>query len=336
LLLALGRNPLAAWAAFLKGSGFWIKPSYASGQNIATDFLSFLGILAPMLLAALAVIAALRTGMFNIGVAGQMLAAGFVTTVLVGYSKLAPAAARPLAVLSGAAVGGVMGAVVGYLKYRFNIHEVVSTIMFNYITSYVTGFYINTRYIDIMTRSSRVCSAASRLTITGAGVGGLRPTIPLGLLIAALAVFAVKFLLDRTTLGFEMKVTGSSRDAARYAGIPVGRTLVLGMSISGVLAGLSGVTYYLGYYNTIVPKVLPDLGYDAIAVALLGNLSPVASVFSSVLITICQKGSVYMSSTVGAPREIASVITAVMLLFSACGAYIRYRARRSLDRMEAE
>ncbi|MDR1193675.1 MAG: ABC transporter permease [Peptococcaceae bacterium] len=336
LLLALGRSPLTAMAAFLRGSGFMIKPSYASGQNIITDLLSFLGILAPMLLAALGVIVSMKAGMFNIGIAGQMLASGFIATVLVGYSDLGSFIAKPLVILIGAAVGAAMGALVGFLKYRFNIHEVVSTIMFNYITSYITGFYINTYYRDIITRSARVCSTASRLTITGIAAGSLRPTIPLGILIALAGVFIVRFLLDRTTVGFELKAVGLNRDAAQYAGIRVGRSIVLGMLISGLLAGLAGVTYYLGYYNSIVPKELASLGYDAIAVSLLGNSSPVASIFASGLITIFQKGSIYMSSTVGVPKEIASVITGILLLFSACGTYIRYQARRRREKLAEE
>ncbi|MDR0376720.1 MAG: ABC transporter permease [Spirochaetaceae bacterium] len=327
LLLVLGKNPLAAFAAFLQGSGFMMRPSYAGGQNMFTDFLSFLGILAPMLLAALAMVVSLKAGMFNIGIAGQMLGAGFLAMVLVGYSPLPAPAARPLVILIGIAAGGGMGALVGLLKYRFNIHEVVSTIMFNYITNYVTGFYINTYFADIITRSSRVCSPAARLTITGLSLGRLRPTVPLGILIAAAAVLIIRFLLERTTAGFELKAVGMNRDAAQYAGVREGRVIVLAMGISGILAGLAGVTYYLGYYNSIVPKTLASLGYDAIAVSLLGNSSPVGAVFASVLVTIFQKGSVYMSSRVKAPPEIAQVITGFLLLFSACAAYIRWYAR---------
>jgi simple sugar transport system permease protein len=313
-----------------------VKPSYAGGQNILTEFLSFLGILAPMLLASLAFLVALKAGMFNIGIAGQMLAAGFLATVWIGYSGLSPAMARPLVILIGIAVGGLMGAAVGFLKYRFNIHEVVSTIMFNYITSYVTGFFINTYYADIITRSSRVCSPASRLTITGLTLGKLRPTIPLGVLLALGAVFLIRFILDRTTVGFEMKAVGLNRDAARYAGIREGRSMILAMLISGILAGLAGVTFYLGYYNTMVPKALASLGYDAIAVSLLGNSSPIGAIFASILVTIFQKGSVYMSSTVKVPPEIAQVITGILLLFSACGAYLRYLAHTRLIEKSAQ
>jgi simple sugar transport system permease protein len=335
LLLILGRSPPEAFLAFLRGSGFLPKPSYAGGQNMFTDFLSFLGILAPMLLASLGMIVGLKAGMFNIGIAGQMLGSGFAAMVLVGYSPLSALIARPLVILTGIAVGGFMGALVGFLKYRFNIHEVVSTIMFNYIINYVTGFYINTYFTDIITRSSRVCSAASRLTITGISLGRLKPMLPLGIFIAIVAVFVIRFLLEKTTIGFELKAVGLNRDAAQYAGIREGRVMVLGMCFSGILAGLAGVCYYMGYYNNIVPKTLANLGYDAIAVALLGNTSPVGAVFASVLVTIFQKGSVYMSSRVRVPPEIASVITGFLLLFSACASYIRWYARSRLERKAA-
>lgn len=333
VLLLLGKDPFAALSAFLRGSGFLTKPSYASGQGMLTDFLSFLGILAPMLLAALGFLLAFKCGLFNIGISGMMVAAGFTATVLIGYSGLDAYLAKPLVLLVGILVGGALGAVIGWLKYQFNIHEVVSTIMFNYIINYVVGFFINTRFADMITRTSRVCSPASRFTLSGVMIGDLKATIPLGILLAILCVFLVRFLLDRTVLGYEFKAIGLNRRCAKYAGMRVGRNTVLAMCFSGILAGLAGVTFYMGYYNTIVPKELASLGYDSIAVVFLGNTSPLGSVLSSILITIFQKGSVYMSSTTGAPKEIASVITGIMLLFSACGEYIRYLANRKREQI---
>ncbi len=333
LLLVLGKNPITAMNGFLRGSGFMMKPLYAGGQSMLTDFLSFLGILAPMLLAALGIIIGMKSGMFNIGMAGQMLAAGFIATVFVGYSGLNAYIAKPLVILVGIMAGGLIGATIGFLKYRFNIHEVVSSIMFNYITSYIVAFFINTYYKDIITRSSRICSPASRLSITGIAWGSSKLTLPLGIILAIASVFLVKFLLDRTVIGFEMKAVGLNRDCAKYAGVNVGKSIVLAMALSGVFGGLAGVTYYVGYFNSIVPKELASLGYDSIAVALLGNISPIGAIFSSILITIFQKGSIYMSSTVGVPKEIASVITGILLLFSACGTYMRYLARRQRERL---
>jgi simple sugar transport system permease protein len=332
ILLVMGKNPALALSAFLRGSGFLPKPAYAGGQGMITDFLSFLGILAPMLLAALGVSVAMRAGLFNIGTAGQMLAAGFAAMVLIGYSPLNAWLAKPLVILIGMMVGGLIGAAIGFLKSRFNIHEVVSSIMFNYIISYVAGFFINGYFIDPITRSSKICSAAARLSISNvAPASSLRITLPIGIVIALAAVFLVRFLLDRTVVGFEIKAVGMNRKCAQYAGIRTGYIIVLSMFFSGVLAGLAGVSFYLGYYNTIIPKELAGLGYDAIAASLLGNISPLGCIFSSSLITVFQKGNVYMSSTVGVPREIASVITGILLLFSACGAYIRYLARKRLE-----
>jgi simple sugar transport system permease protein len=332
ILLVMGKNPLLAIGAFLRGSGFLPKPAYANGQGMITDFLSFLGILAPMLLAALGVSVALRAGLFNIGTAGQMLAAGFTAMILIGYSGLNAWVAKPLVILIGMTAGGLIGAAIGFLKYRFNIHEVVSSIMFNYIISYVTGFFIKGYYIHPITRSSKICSAASRLTLYNIAPGSsMNLNLPIGIFIALAAVFLVRFLLDRTVVGFEIKAVGLNKNCACYAGIRVGYIIVLSMFFSGVLAGLAGVSFYLGYYNTIIPKELAGLGYDAIAASLLGNISPLGCIISSSLITVFQNGNVYMSSTVGVPREIASVITGILLLFSACGEYIRYLARKQLE-----
>ena len=336
IFLVLGKNPFRAFAGFLMGSGFWPKANYANGQNQFTEILSFMGMMAPMLLAALGVIVALKAGLFNIGISGQMVAAAFAATVLVGYTDLSAYIARPLVVLVGAVVGALLGALVGYLKYKFNIHEVVSTIMFNYIISYVVGYFINTKYVDPISRTSRMIRPEARLTIIGVEMGGLKLTLPLGILLAVAAVFALRFLLDRTVPGFEMKAVGLNRQCAAYAGVRVGKNIVLAMLLSGMLAGMAGVCYYVGHFNTIIPKELPALGYDSIAVALLGSLDPIGAIFASILVTILQKGSVYMSSNVGVPKEIASATIGILLLFSACGAYMRRSAGRWREKLEDE
>ena len=179
LLLLMGKNPLTAFHSFLQGCGFAAKEKYGGGSGMLSDLLDFLNYLSPLILASLAFITAFKAGLFNIGISGQMLLSGFTATVAVGYSSaLAPAVAKPLALLAGLLAGGLLGALVGYLKYRFNIHEVVSTIMLNYIISYLTGFLINSNYVDMMTRSSRVCSPNARLTLTNVMIGDLKCKIP--------------------------------------------------------------------------------------------------------------------------------------------------------------
>ena len=331
IIAGLGKYPLTAYMNLLQGSGLMPKPNYSAYQGMLTDFTSFLNMLTPMMFAALSVAVAQKAGLFNIGVSGQMLAAGFVATVTVGYSELPAVAAKPLVLLIGIVVGMAVGALVGFLKYQFNINEVVSTIMINYIVQYLTSFFINTRYIDEISRQSKAVSRASRLTLMQVPIGNLKVDIPL---LAVLIAILMKFLLDRTSLGFEIKAVGSNRNAARYAGVSVGKTMVVSMMISGALAGLAGVTYYLGYLESIQPKVLTDTGFDAIAVALLGNNNPIAVIFSSFLITGVTKGSSYMSSASGIETEIASVITGLILLFSACSAFIRYEVKKWKTEME--
>ena len=328
VIALLGKNPFLAYYNLLQGSGLAPKASYAGHKGMLTDFTSFLNALTPMLFAALSVLIALKAGLFNIGVSGQMLAAAFVATVLIGYSELPAVVAKPLVILIGFAVGALVGAFVGYLRHRFNINEVVSTIMCNYIIQYVVSFFINVFFVDPVSRQSKNVGAASRLTLIDVVVGDYKMDVPLGILLAAVGVVATAFLLGKTTLGFEIKAVGSSSKAAEYAGIRVGRTRVLAMMFSGGAAGLAGVTYYLGYFASIQPRVLASTGYDAIAVALLGNSSPIGIIFSSFLITVISKGSTYMSSTSGVQAEMASAITGLILLISACGVYVKEKVNR--------
>ena len=335
ILLLMGKNPLTAFRSFLQGCGWLPKANYGGGSGMLSDLFDYLNILAPMLLAALSFIVAFKAGLFNIGISGQMLLSGFAATAAVGYIKeLSPWIAKPLVLLTGAVVGGLCGALIGFLKYRFNIHEVVSTIMVKYILNFTTGFFINTRYADMLTRSSRICSPASRLTWTKVPVGGVNCNIPLGIVVAIVCAFAVKFIFDRTVFGFELKAVGTSRSCARYIGVNVRRSIILAMAFSGIFAGLAGVTYYLGYTNTIVPKTLPGMGYDSIAVALLGNASPIGAIFASMIVTIFQSGANYMSSSVGVAKEIASLITGILLLFAACGEFMKELGRRKLEKEE--
>ena len=332
LLLIMGKDPLAAFRSFLQGCGILAKQNYGGGSGMLSDLMDFLNYLTPMILASLAFITAFKAGLFNIGISGQMLLAGFTATVLVGYNKtLSAVVAKPLVLLIGLAVGGLTGALVGFLKYRFNIHEVVSTIMINYVISYLTGFFINNYYVDIMTRNSRVSSPEARLTLTNVMVGDIKCKIPLALILAILIAILISFLFRKTVFGFEIRAVGQNRRCSEYTGIRVNRTICLSMGLSGAIAGLAGVTYYLGYTNMMVPKSLPNMGYDSIAVALLGNGAPIGSIFAAVIVSIFQQGANYMSSSIGVAKEIASLITGILLLFASCGNYMKYRARRVIQ-----
>lgn len=334
VILCLGKNPISAYMNLLQGSGILPKLKYAGGKNVLTDFSSFVNYWTPMIFAALAVAVALKAGLFNIGISGQMLAAGFISSITVGYSTLSAPIAKPLVIVISILVGGIVGALIGWLKYKFNINEVVSSIMLNYIIQYVVAFFINTKFVDPVSRQSRNISTAARLTLMNTPIQGLKFDLPLGIILAVLAAFVIHFIFQKTTFGYELKAVGSNRKAAQYAGINVGKNMVLAMMISGALAGLAGATYYLGYFCSIQPKVLASTGFDSIAVALLGNNNPLGILLSSFLISVMGKGSTYMSSTAGLDAEISSVITGLILLFSACGAFIQYKVKRAKDKME--
>ena len=336
VIAILGKNPFAAFGNLLQGSGILPKLRYAGGKSMLTDFCSFLNYWTPMIFAALGVAVALKAGLFNIAISGQMLAGGFASSIIVGYSSLNAVIAKPLVIIISIVAGGVVGALIGWIKYRFNINEVVSSIMINYILQYVVAFFINMYYVDPVSRQSRAVSDASRLTLTNVDFGGYRYDIPLGMILALVVTIVIQFVFKKTTFGYELKAVGLNRKAAQYAGIHVGKTMILAMFISGALAGLAGATYYLGYFASIQPKVLAATGYDSIAVALLGNSNPIGILFASFLISVIGKGSTYMSSTAGLDAELSSVIISLVLLFSACSVYIRYLMKKIAGKQKTE
>ena len=337
ILLAIGKNPLAAFGNLLQGSGLMPKSSYAGRQNMFTDFMSFLDALTPMIFASLAVSAALKAGLFNIGVSGIMLASGFTASVLVGQSELSAFIAKPLVILIGIAVGAIVGALIGWLKYKFNINEVVSSIMINYILMYIITFFINTFFVDPISRQSKTITDSARLTLSGTRAFDLKFDVSLAFPLAVICAIVIKFLFDRTTTGFEIKAVGLSRKAAKYAGMSVPKNIILSMTVSGALAGLAGVTYFCGYFASIQPGVVPSMGFNAIAVALLGNSDPIGCIFSSFLVTVISKGSIYMSSQQGVEMEIADLITSVILIFTACAEFLKmYVGRLSMEQGGSE
>jgi simple sugar transport system permease protein len=328
LLLILGKNPLLAYKSLLQGSGILPKIKYPGKNNQLTDFLSLINYTTPMIFAALSVTIASKSGLFNICVPGMMVLSGFLSTVLFGYSDLAPAIAKPLVFVIGMLSGGSLGALIGWLKHRFNMNEVIVSIMFNFIIVYVVSFFINTKYCDSVSRQSIKVGQNARFTIESFEALGLKMNISLLFPIAIIIVLSLDFMLKKTKFGFELKKVGSNKKASLYSGIDVGKIIVKSMFLSGALAGLAGVAYYLGCYASIQPKVQPQLGFDCIAVSLLGFVTPIGCFFAAFLIEIFQCGAAYLSSKLGVLREISSLITSILLIFSACALYFQDKANQ--------
>lgn len=334
LLLLLGKNPFEAYRSILQGAGILPKTRYAGKKSQLTDFMSLLNYTTPMIFAALSVAVALKSGIFNICVSGIMVFSGFIATILVGYSSLAPIIAKPLVVLIGVVAGGLIGVLIGYLRHRFNMNEVVVAIMLNYIISYVVSFFIQTRFVDPITRQSVEVGQNARLTLFDYPIMNLKMEINLVFPLALITVFLIRYFITRTRFGFELQAVGLNSKASNYADINVGKTVITTMLISGSLAGLAGVSYYLGSNASIQPRVLPALGFDSIAVALLGNTSAIGSFFASLLVMIFDSGTTYMSSRMQVLREIAALITSILLLFSAIGIFFRALANRYAREVE--
>ena len=325
IILATGDNPFEAYTALLQGSGVLPRAAYPAFRSQFTDFIGTLNQMTPLLFAALAVAVALKSGALNIGVAGQMLFGGFMATVIVGYSDVTSLfVGLPLALFVAAFFGGLLGAFIGFLKYKFNVNEVVSSIMTNFIVMHIISFFITSRHLDPSTRQSWEINPATRLTLVNTMFEGpgLRMDIPLGLVVALLSSCLIWFMFAKTKIGFELRAVGLNKEAARYAGMNVGSRIVLAMFLSGVLAGMAGATYYLGFFASIPTRALPSLGFDGIAVSLLGANNPFAIILAALTITVINAGSSFMQATAGVPREIASVITGTILLFSACTMFI--------------
>lgn len=276
----------------------------------------------PLMLTGLSVAFAFRTGLFNIGAAGQALIGGLVAVSL-GLSLNLPKAVMLPLVLVFSALGGALWAwLPGLLKAKFNVHEVVSTIMMNWIAYWVTYYTIPAFFKGSFETESRLVPEAASLKLdwlTGLFAGSY---INLGLVVSLAAVVVVSVILNRTVLGYRLKAVGYNRFAAEYAGVNVNRHIIASMAISGALAGLGGATLYVGYASSMQIGILPAIGFDGIAVALLASNSPLGVVGSAVFFGILQSGKGFMNAMTKIPPEIGDTIIATIIYFAATSVLI--------------
>jgi simple sugar transport system permease protein len=313
LMLITGNNPLRSFMYLFQGS-----------LKTLTRASNMLGYMVPLIMTGLSITFSFKTGLFNIGVAGQMLIGGLCSIVL-GLTMSFPRSVFLPAMIFASITGGVLWAFIpGFLKARFNVNEVVSGIMMNWIAYWVVYFVIsdNFKSVNIETESLSIPAAASLKAAWLTKITG-GSNLNLGIILAMAAVMIINFVLDKTTIGYQMKAVGFNRYAAQYGGISVARNTILAMSISGALAGLAGLTYYCGYLNNIQIGVMPSQGFDGIAVALLANVSPLGVVLSALFFAVLQTGKGFMNAMISIPPEIADIIIAVIIYFSATSALIQ-------------
>jgi simple sugar transport system permease protein len=283
----------------------------------------------PLALAGLSVALAFRAGLFNIGGPGQIVI-GATCAGWVGFTWDLPSVIHlPLAVLAGFAGGAAWGGIAGVLKARTGAHEVITTIMLNYISYRLLDYALRSTAFQRPGREDPISKpVAESARLPEVSFGDI--TVHAGLFLALAAAVIVWWLLDRSTVGFQMRAVGANPFASRYAGMAVGGTYVLAMVLAGGLAGLAGTSNILGRPSfSLTGSYYFFLGFDAIAVALLGRANPAGVLGAAFLFGVLRSGSTGMQAATSTPVDIIIVIQALIILFVAAPALVRtiYRIR---------
>jgi len=302
-IAAIGEKPLEIYA-LLASQAF--GTGYGIGQTLFRA--------TPLLFSGLAVALAFRAGLFNIGVEGQMYLGGFAAALAGAYLPLPAPLLLPAALLAAALAGGAWGAVPGVLKARFGSHEVINSIMLNFIAFALVSWAGRGLFETATVRTRTIAAAAElpRLDVLAAGLRGspVNASLALGLLlVAGLAV-----LLFRTRLGYELRAVGLNAPAAEFGGVRTGGAQALALALSGLVAGLGGTNFVLGYKHYFELGFTGGAGFIGIAVALLGRNHPLGVLVAALFFGALSYGGLVVNQRV--PRELVEVLTALVILFA--------------------
>ncbi|MDO5725287.1 MAG: ABC transporter permease [Tissierellia bacterium] len=322
VLLISGINPLEAYMVIIKGS--LGRPKYISWVIIKA---------VPIIMTGISVAFAFKTGLFNIGAEGQYTM-GAIGAVIAGvYLDLPPILHVLFVLIFGIIFGGIWGALVGYFKAKFKVHEVISSIMLNWIAFYFNNFILDFSWFRLPESESSYyikesasiklfqnwkASEAGREVIANNKLikDILSTPVNLGIVFAILVAFAMWYILKHTTTGYQLKAVGYNRDAAEYGGINIRKNIVFAMMISGALSGLAGALQVAGVSGNVF--VLPSqlgYGFDGIAVSLIAGNSPIACIFSGLFYSALMYGGGKLNSALKTPSEIINIILGIIVLF---------------------
>jgi len=308
VLIISGNSPIEAYGAMIEG--IIGKPKYIAWTIIKAT---------PYILTGLSIAFAFKTGLFNIGAEGQFIIGALVATV-VGYSINLPAIIHiPLTMILAGLAGGLWGSIAGFLKSKFGINEVIATIMLNWIAFYLSNFMVSSSFISVPNSeaSVNIQDSASIGIDWLKGLVGPATSVNWGIIVSIVLVLAIWFILTKTTLGFELRAVGHNKDAAEYAGIDVGKSILKSMAIAGLLAGVAGAIQVMGVtHNITVLAAQEGYGFDGIAVALIANSNPIGVIFSGLLFGAFKYGGIKMQS-VGAPSEVINIVIGSIVFFIA-------------------
>jgi simple sugar transport system permease protein len=273
---------------------------------------------APLICAGLGVSLAFRSGLFNIGAQGQMLLGATVAGYL-GFHFDLPTGLHLLVAGVGAVLAGAFwGGIAGWLKAQTGAHEVISTIMLNYVARFLLIYLLAKESFQRPNSDDRLSPPVDD-SATFPQVFGVHT----GVLLAFLAALGVWWLLERSTIGFEMRAVGANPSAASTAGMNVSRVYFLAMALAGALAGLAAAMQILGQQDSLTENVAGTVGFDAITVALLGRATPLGTVLAGLLFGALSAGGLAMQAAAGVPPELAQVLQALIVLFVAAPALVR-------------
>ncbi len=313
VMLIFGYNPIWGYEDLFIGA---FGNARAVGETIQT--------MGPLILEALAFAVAMKAGLFNIGMSGQALA-GWIFSMWFALSN--PDIPRlimiPLVVIIGMLFGAIMGAIPGILRAILGTSEVITTIMLNYVILFFSTYMIHDMFshkILMNNTTDQTNPVGANASFRADWLSNLtnQSTLNIGIFIALIALVVMAIIFSKTTLGFEIKSVGLNPYASEYAGISAKRTIVMSMVVAGALAGLGGVVYGFGYMqNFVTQSASLDIGFNGMAVALLGENSPVGILFASLLFSLLQTGAGNMSNVDNIPPQIVQVVTAAIIFFIA-------------------
>src|SRR5678810_1219488 len=297
----------------------------------------------PLIFTGLAVMVAFRCGLLNIGAEGQLYIAAFATAwVGIRFANLNPWLLIPFCFAAAILTGAFWGAIPGVLKARFGSHEVINTIMLNFIAvalvSYFTQYHYKVPGDPIL--ETMPISEHAYIPPLGKFIPGFRERIPLNVafLLALLCCLLVYLFLWRTKWGYEIRATGSNPFAAEYGGISIRKQIILAMSVSGALAGMVAINEVLGNRHRYYDGFSDNYGFTGIAVALLGRNHPVGVILAALLFAALQHGGIYVDGfSEHVTKDIVQVLQGIIILFVAAEAFFKWllQRRASMERLRA-
>jgi simple sugar transport system permease protein len=302
-IAGIGENPFEIYALLFREA---FGTGYGLGQTLFRA--------TPLLYTGLAVALAFRAGLFNIGVEGQMYLGGFAAALAGAYLPLPGPLAAIAAVLAAAIAGGAWGAIPGLLKARFGAHEVINSIMLNFIAFSLVAWAGHGLFQTATVRTREIVPGAALPRLDGLFAAMRGAPVNLSLVLGLLLAVAVALLLFRTRLGYELRALGLNAPAAEYGGVAIGATQALAMALSGVLAGVGGTNFVLGYKHYFELGFTGGAGFMGIAVALLGRNHPLGVLVAALFFGALSYGGLVVNQRV--PRELVEVLEALVILFA--------------------